>query len=1010
MFDFEKVRKTDFFRENRLDAHSDHIWYRSLEEGEQKNSSFFQSLNGTWNFHYAKNFEEILHGFEAPEYDCSTWDFIKVPGHIQLQGYDAPQYSNVPYPWDGREEVPYREIPRRFNPVAQYVREFVVPKQMQGERICISFQGVESAMALWCNGYYVGYAEDSFTPSEFELTPYLTEGSNKLALLVFKWCGGSFCEDQDFFRFSGIFRDVWLVSKPKLHIEDVKVETLLDDAYENATLKLQVTSSDGGSLRLLMRQNKKSLIEGQEDLKPGKNDFTYEVEKPKLWSAESPNLYELHLGVFDKDGVMQEVIPLKVGFRRFEIKDARMLLNGKRIVFKGVDRHDFSAKTGRAISREEILQDVVTMKRNNINAIRTSHYPNTSYLYELCDQYGIYMIDECNLESHASWEPATRGAADKAEVVPGDRPEWHEIMLDRANSMYQRDKNHPAILIWSCGNEAYGGKNIYDMSCFFKEKDPGRIVQYEGIVHDRRYPDTSDVESQMYTKVNDIKNIVKEHPEKPFICCEYMHAMGNSLGGMFKYTELADEETSAYQGGFIWDYIDQALFKKDRYGNEFMGYGGDFDDRPHDGNFSGDGICYAKDREPSPKMQEVKYLYQNISVKVKKDSFSVWNKNLFVNTNRFAFVAILECVGERLQEKPLDISLAPGKKKSYPLPFALPEKPGEYTVTISVRLKEDTLWEKAGYEIGFGQGVFQVGEAVPAYGVKLCEPGKLRVVRGTYNVGVIGEHFEVLFSCGAGNGFISYKCGDQELIKTAPDINFWRAPVDNDRGNHMMDSLGLWKLDSLYHSGFTMDGPITNEDGSVTMVMGVRLPYHQETPCKVAYTVYGDGTIQVTQSIGKAGEKLELPEFGMLLRVDADFEQVTYYGNGPKECYQDRDKGAKLGVYEYQVSDNLSKYLKPQECGNRTGVRFAKLTNQKGQGFVVAANKMECSVLHYTPHELENALHPNELPTANYTYVKLSKAQLGVGGDDTWGAPVHEEFHVKSNGEMEFTWYFKGLI
>lgn len=1008
MFDFEKVRNTEFFRENRLDAHSDHTWYRSVEESKSGNTSFRYSLNGLWKFYYASNFKQVLHGFESVDYDCRDWVDIKVPGHIQLQGYDSPQYSNVAYPWDGREEVPYRQVPERFNPVAHYVKEFEVPSFMQGEKLCISFQGVESAIALWCNGEYVGYSEDSFTPSEFELTPYLKEGKNKLSALVFKWCGGSFCEDQDFFRFSGIFRDVYLYTVPQVHVENIRVRTLLAEDFESANLELQVKSTGVGSVRFMMRQGNKVVLEAKENLSKSENLYTYRVEKPRLWSAETPNLYELHIGVFDEKDQLQEIIPVKVGFRRFEIKEGLMLLNGKRIVFRGVDRHDFSAKTGRAISKEEILQDIVTMKRNNINAIRTSHYPNTSYLYELCDEYGIYMIGECNLESHASWEPIYRGGVDRDEIVPGDRPEWHEIMLDRATSMYERDKNHPAILIWSCGNEAFGGKNIYAMSCLFKEKDPTRIVQYEGIVHDRRYPETSDVESQMYTKVKDIKAFLKEHPEKPFICCEYMHAMGNSCGGMFKYTELADENGSKYQGGFIWDYIDQALFKKDHFGVEFLGYGGDFDDRPNDGNFSGDGICYAKDRKPSPKMQEVKFLYQNISVKVDKRSIGVWNKNLFVNTNQFAFVAMLHKEGVLLQEKTLDISVAPGFKKKFPMPFEIPEATGEYTITISIQLKEDTLWAKAGYEIGFGQGVFQVGDQA-AFGVDVCKPGKLEVIRGTYNVGVKGDNFEVLFA-GAGAGLISYRYAGKELIKTAPYTNFWRAPVDNDRGNHMMDSLGLWKLDSMYHTNYYMEGPVVDEkENTVSCTMGVRLPYHPDTPCKVHYTVYGDGTVKIEQSIGKAGEKLHMPEFGMLFRMDADYDQVTYYGNGPEECYADRDKGAKLGLYQYQAGENLSQYLRPQECGNRTRVRYTKVTDSLGKGFVVAGKDMNVSVLPYTPNELESALHPNELPPANYTVVKLSGGQMGVGGDDTWGAPVHEEFHVTSNGEMNFTWYLKGI-
>ena len=606
-FVYEKVKDPEFFAENRMKAHSDHVAYADLKEMESGESSFRFSLNGLWKFAYAPNYVSAVKGFEAAEYDCRGWADIRVPAHIQMEGYDSPQYANVQYPWDGREKIEPGQIPERFNPVANYVKYFEVPKSMKDGPVYISFQGVESAMALWCNGAYVGYSEDTFTPSEFELTPFLQKGENKLAVQVFKWSSGSWCEDQDFFRFSGIFREVYLYTVPKVHIRDLRIRTLLNDGFDQAKLVLDTETAGTGNVKL-------TLLQGEmEKLSPERFDglwkkrqtkkiaelsgavsnqdtFTVTVEKPLLWSAEEPNLYELLIEVFDETGAVQEVISQNVGFRRFEIKDTLMKLNGKRIVFKGVNRHEFSSRTGRAVSREELWQDLVNIKRHNINAIRTCHYPNVSAIYDLCDRLGLYLIDECNLETHGSWDPAERGLADFDSIVPRNRPEWNAVMLDRANSMYQRDKNHPSILIWSCGNEAFGGKNIDDMSKFFHREDPYRIVQYEGVCHDRSYPDISDVESRMYTPAAEIARWLLKDRSKPFICCEYSHAMGNSCGAMHKYTDLTDTEPF-YQGGFIWDYIDQSIYKKDRYGKEYQAYGGDFDDRPCDYNFSGNGIA-----------------------------------------------------------------------------------------------------------------------------------------------------------------------------------------------------------------------------------------------------------------------------------------------------------------------------------------------------------------------------------------------------------------------------------
>lgn len=1041
-FDYNKVKDPEFFRENRLDAHSDHIWYRDAAEEKMGITSFRQSLNGLWKFAYAPNYEASIKGFEAADFDCKSWADIRVPAHIQMEGYDSPQYANVQYPWDGRQQAEPGQIPERFNPVASYVKYFVLTDAMKGEPLYISFQGVESAMALWCNGSYVGYSEDTFTPSEFELTPFLREGENKLAVQVFKWSSSSWCEDQDFFRFSGIFRDVYLYTVPATHVWDIRLQTLLNDSFDSAELVLDLKTAGKGKIKVaLLEEEKQYRYSDKYERIPGlvvksrivadmtaalkeENHFRIPVEKPHLWSAEEPNLYKLMIEVTDDSGSICEIIPQLVGFRRFELKDTLMKLNGKRIVFKGVNRHEFSSRTGRVVSEEELWQDLITMKQHNINAIRTCHYPNDSRIYSLCDQLGLYMIDECNLESHGSWEPVTRGAKEADSVVPGNRPEWHDMMLDRANSMYQRDKNHASILIWSCGNESYGGKNIYDMSCFFRENDPGRLVHYEGVFHDRSYPETSDMESQMYTRAEDIAEWLKRDRSKPFICCEYTHAMGNSCGAMHKYTDLTDREP-LYQGGFIWDYVDQSIYKKDRYGKEFQAYGGDFDDRPSDYNFSGNGIVYGGDRKPSPKMQEVKYNYRNIAVEVTEEKIHIVNKNLFVDTSDFDCVVRLEREGALLEEILLPTDVEPGCSGEFAMPIRLSSYPEmrEYVVTVSFHLKKDTSWAKAGHELSFGQGVFfrrkgkgtvvlegmAVENPVSPQPIAVAKP--FEVIYGTYNLGVRGDEFEVLFSYGSG-GLVSYRYGGKELLKTIPRPNFWRAPIDNDCGNDMMQRYGQWKLASLYSTtkGVKGQNPMVEaEETQVRVTYTYLLPTNPSAECRVQYTVYGDGTIRTTLSYQPVTGLGDMPEFGMLFKVDADYNHLEWYGNGPEETYADRMQGAKLGLYRNKVADNMARYMVPQECGNKTGVRYAKVTDDRGRGLLFVGDSMYFSALPYTPHELENAAHPNELPPVHYTVIRAALGQMGVGGDDSWGARVHEEYLLPTDRELKFSFWFKGI-
>ena len=1008
-------------------AHSDHVTYKNEAEAVEQNSSFRLSLDGIWKFHYAKNDAQTIPGFEAEDYNCRPWDDIRVPAHIQMEGYDIPQYVNIQYPWDGREDVWRDAVPSEFNPVASYVKYFTLPEGFRKSGLYISFQGVESGFALWLNGHYVGYSEDSFTPSDFDLTPYVKEGENKLAVQVFKWTSSSWCEDQDFYRFSGIFRSVYLYTMPKVHVYDLKVQPIVDEAVLNADLLVTMQMRGEGKARLTLTGSRNySVLEEKEEqiifseelpVSEGEVHFEKEVKKPDLWSAEIPNLYTLTIECFDQNGERSELVSQRIGFRRFEMKDGIMTLNGKRIVFKGVNRHEFSSKTGRAVTREEVLKDIVTMKQNNINAIRTCHYPDASIIYDLCDEYGLYMIAENNLESHGSWDAAMHGSVPKDTIVPGDNMDWEPMMLDRVNSCYQRDKNHPAVLIWSVGNESYGGKVIFDMSEKFRALDPYRLVHYEGIFNDRRYEATSDMESQMYTSVENVKKFLAEHKEKPFIMCEYTHAMGNSCGAMHKYTDLTDTEPR-YQGGFIWDYIDQSILKKDRYGKDFQAYGGDFLERPTDYNFSGNGICYGGDRDPSPKMQEVKFNYQNISILFEKEGkFTVVNKNLFANTDRFRCVAVLQKNGVVVKKQEIETAVPPLSTKDYEIPFAIlraddkdqkKDTDAEYTLTVSFRLKEDMSWADAGHEVAFGQKIYK---KIPAFH---ASEKPIRVVHGKVNIGVKGEDFDCLFSMLSG-GLVSYRYAGKEMIEKIPMPNFWRAPVDNDNGSMAPARYAQWKIASMYIShrnGGMFDNvptKVEEKDNTVTVTYTYFMPTTPASKCQVAYTVFGDGTIETKLMYDPVEGLPDMPEFGMMFQFNADYDNLTWYGMGPEETYADRRHGAKLGIYSNKVADNMAKYLVPQECGNKVGVRYARLVDAKGRGMMFEGDELSFSALPYTPHELENAAHVYELPQVHHTIVRVALAQMGVGGDDSWGSLVHPEYHIDVTKPLEFTFRFKGI-
>ena len=676
-------------------------------------------------------------------------------------------------------------------------------------------------------------------------------------------------------------------------------------------------------------------------------------------------------------------------------------------------------------------QDIIVMKQHNINALRCSHYPNSSYIYKLCDRYGLYVIDETNLETHGTWQKNGQLAQDEY-TLPNDHEEWLEIILDRAKSMLERDKNHASIIIWSCGNESCGGRDVYEMSEYFRHRDPSRLVHYESIFWDRRYNDTSDMESQMYPKVADIEEFLAEHRDKPFLCCEYTHSMGNSNGAMHKYTELTDTEP-LYQGGFIWDFVDQVLWHKDRYGKDALGYGGDFGDRPTDYDFSGDGILFA-DRRPTTKLQEVKFNYQNFTLLPGQKGVTIENKSLFTDTKSFDLRLSLLLEGKEVWTKKMAApSILPGEKGRVE-----PDLPnfgaGEYVLTASLCLKEDTAWAKAGFELAFGQGVWQqqaeAGKApatLPArYVPHLPLEGEknVKVVRGDITLGVQGEGFEILFSSGQGN-MTSYKVNGVELLDRMPQPNFWRAPVNNDYGSRRDFEVAQWKLASLYQrcvkkemmigdswqefNWFGQLGQKEYEAEEVSLRFTYELATQPAASCTITYTVKAGGAVKVAMDYQCAEGLPEMPDFALILALPADYDKLRFYGFGPLDNYCDRQQGARLGIYEQTVAEQVEPYLMPQECGNHGGIRWFEVLDNRGRGLKIYGDKpFEASALPYTAHELENARHSYELPQAHHTYLRASLGQCGVGGDDTWGAPVLEEYRPK-NEDKHFEFWVQGI-
>lgn len=1000
----------DIFELNRMPAHASFTSCENAEEalaGERNVSRKIMSLNGRWKFSFAPNPASRQEEFYKEDFDCSEWKDIGVPGHWQLQGYDYPQYVNIRYPWSEREDIQPPFAPTAYNPVGSYVTNFTVPREWNGDPVFLSFQGVESAFYVWVNGELVGYSEDTFTPADFDITAYIREGDNKLAVEVYRWCDASWLEDQDFWRLSGIFRDVFLYSKPPVHLYDFFVKTDFDADYRDAKLSVDVTISnyedcvlDGYALfAKLFAPGGHTVFERKLEIATEKLNVLEHLERPEKWSAEHPALYTLVLSLFKQD-VEIEATKCKVGFRKFELKDGLMLINGKRIVFRGVNRHEFSCDTGRALSKEDMVRDILLMKSHNIDSVRTSHYPNQPIWYDLCDEYGLYVIDETNLETHGTWNPSQK---ELGATVPGSRPEWRENVLDRCRSMLERDKNHPCILLWSLGNESFAGDNFVAMHDFLRERDPSRLVHYEGVFHWRESEAASDVESQMYTKPSDVEAYAKNNPAKPFVLCEYSHAMGNSCGGLHIYWELFDRYP-VLQGGFIWDWVDQAIRTKTSDGIEYFAYGGDFGESPHDGNFSGNGLIFA-DRTITPKLLEVKKCYQTIRFEMadwSEKTVRIGNRQLFNSLEPYTFEWELFVNGTSLQTGQLEVSADPGETATVKIPcpdVIVACAADEAVLEVRCLLKRDTIWGEAGHEVAFEQFV------VPVAAVKDDKKGsetrgKITIRDEEEDLSLGGEAFIVVFSKRTGE-LRSYQTRGTELLAAPITPNFWRPYTDNDRGNGHIQRCGVWKEASTTKR--LLNFSWLERGGSIIVESVYSLHSAGATICVLSYEIHADGNVVSHMTLTPDKNMPELPQVGVAFEMSPTFQHFSWYGKGPHESYWDRQTGAKLGRYTGNVQDQFVPYLRPQECGNKMDVREAAITNGEGLGFRMKGSpKMELNVLSYSTEELETCDHVYKLPKSTRTVVRINAHQMGIGGDDSWGARAHPEYLLPSNRIYRF--------
>jgi len=998
--------------ENKEVPHASFMTFTNKENAltdRRENSQWMKSLNGEWYFKFAQGIENRINDFAKMNISLNDWGKIKVPSNMEMEGYGIPIYTNIRYEWafDNSQVPPY--IDMENNHFGYYRRDFEVPTQWDKREIFIHFGAIKSAGYIWINGKKIGFSKDGKTPAEFDITEFVAVGKNTVAVEVVKWSDASYLEDQDFWRLSGLNREVYIYSQPKVRVKDFFVKSLLANEYKDGDLSIDLelfnhtNKSVGRTLsyellnssgEIIVNDRKEANINSNSDTKV---NFQYVINDVKQWSAEIPNLYTLLITVKDKDGKIQEIIPAKIGFRTSEIKGGQLLVNGKPILIKGVNLHEFNQITGQVVDEELMLKDIETMKKLNVNAVRTSHYPQPDLWYQLCDKYGLYLVAESNIESHGMGYSLNKG-----ETL-GNNPEWLEAHLYRTKNSIERDKNHPSVIIWSMGNEAGNGYNFYNTYNWIKSRDNTRPVQYERA----KMEWNTDIFVPMYDRIWDMEKYAKTYHDRPLIQCEYAHAMGNSLGNLKDYWDMINKYPNL-QGGFIWDWVDQGLIKKDG-DQSYWTYGGDYGpkDVPSDGNFLINGVVLP-DRSFKPHSYEVQKVYQNISfneIDLLKGEIELSNNFFFKSLDGYFLEWNVETDGKEVsngtEEK---LNIKSGEKKKVKLNFGdvLNMEGKDYFLNLSIKQRKDEYsilpdnWEIAKEQ-------FRIPVKVNSQIENKVNQGEIALKEDTKEVQLKSNNFEITFNKNQGL-MTSYVFNDTEFIKNGEGLKpaFWRAPTDNDYGWKMPQKCFAWKEASESKLNISSFKTSSNNDGSIT----VSITYNYEnvnSTWAVEYMVYSDGEIIVNNSfVSNDSSKIAIPRIGMKMTLPVEFENIEYFGRGPIENYSDRKYTSHFGLYETTVSDLYVPYIRPQENGHRTDVTYLLLKNKNGAGLKIQSDKMfEFNALHNSVEDFDagmikddNLKHTKDIVAKDLVELHIDYKMMGLGSDDSWGALPHEEYMI----------------
>ena len=964
-------------------------------------SAFFLSLNGTWKFNWVKKPADKPVNFYANNYDVSQWSDIKVPGNWELQGFGTPIYTNITYPFP--VNPPF--IDHRDNPVGSYKRFFELPKNWDDRRVYLHFESSTAAMYVWVNGQKVGYSQNNKGPAEFDITPYVLKGKNSIAVEAYRWSDGSYLEDQDFWRLSGFDRGIYLYSTGQLRLQDFFAKADLDKAYKNGLLEVEVdvrrfNSSSAKStleVKLLDSTGKQIVRKVAPVTFSDKNNsevvFSQKIISPKLWSNEDPNLYTLVLSLKLEDGTLLEATSCKIGFRKVEIKNAQLLVNGKPVMVRGVNMHEHHPYHGHVVDRETMLEDIALMKQHNINAVRLSHYPHSSLWYKLADEHGLFLVNEANIESHGLGAENQGGFNKERHVAY--LPEWSAAHMDRAKSLVERDKNHPSVIIWSLGNECGNGPVFYEMYKWIKNRDNTRLVQFEQAGES----ENTDVVCPMYPSIDNMKNYAaRTDVTRPYIMCEYAHAMGNSTGNFQAYFDIING-SKHMQGGFIWDWVDQGLHAVDDSGRDYWAYGGDIGgyQYTHDENFCANGLV-GSDRKPHPGLLEVKKVYQDILFDAKdleRGLITVNNRFLYNDLKNYSFKWELKKNGQLFAERTFEISQPAGtiKDVKIEMPKVVMISGNEYHLNIFAYTKEATKMVPAGHEVAREQFAFKGNNYFnePSADTR----GQLVVTNNSNQIEVVTTNHRIVFS--KWNGQISqYVYKGKHLLKSGPEPDFWRAPTDNDFGNGMPVKLNVWRAAGKNKLVKNIE---LDEQGHAVVITVDYLLTDISSDYKTVYTVLPNGMVKVSVSWKAGSINLpEMPRFGMQMQLNNEYHNFKYYGRGPWENYSDRKTASFIGIYESSVASQAVEYIRPQENGNKTDVRWLTLTNDKGEGFKIEGMQPLSVKASNNPAEdldpgfTKKQQHPSNVIPRHQIYLNVDLMQRGVGGDNSWGAMPHNPY------------------